>query len=176
MTTLYVDNIAPNLQSKISAPNLTLPTGSILQVQNVHMTQRHHINTTARTGLSGQYALSITPTSTSSKILVQTNINCIGYDTLTTRAILVRNPSGGSAVDVAQMGWYNSGATWKPFMTNFCHLDSPATTSAVVYYVEWRIEQMSGSNGLYVNYANTSAGFGNSNDSRSTITLMEVAQ
>ena len=32
MTTLYVDNIAPNLQSKISAPNLTLPTGSIIQV------------------------------------------------------------------------------------------------------------------------------------------------
>ena len=100
-----------------------LPAGCILQVQNVHMTQRHHISTTSRTGLSGQYALSITPTSTSSKILVQTNINCIGYDTLTTRAILVRNPSGGSAVDVAQMGWYNSGATWKPFMTNFCHLD-----------------------------------------------------
>ena len=32
MTTLYVDNIAPNLQSKISAPNLTLPTGSVVQV------------------------------------------------------------------------------------------------------------------------------------------------
>ena len=32
MTTLYVDNIAPNLQSKISAPNLTLPTGSVIQV------------------------------------------------------------------------------------------------------------------------------------------------
>ena len=161
--------------SKLSLVSSDLPAGCILQVQNVEMTQRHHISTTNRTGLSGQYAVSITPTSSSNKILVQTNINTIGYDTLTTRAILVRNPSGGSAVDVAQMGWYNSGATWKPFMTNFCHLDSPATTSSVVYYVEWRIEQMSGSNGLYVNYANNNAGFGSGNDSRATITVSEIA-
>lgn len=157
--------------SKLSLVTSDLPAGCILQVQNVEMTQRHHINTTSRTGLSGQYAVSITPTSSSNKILVQTNINTIGYDTLTTRAILVRNPSGGSAVDVAQMGWYNSGTTWKPFMTNFCHLDSPATTSAVTYYVEWRLEQ----NEIYVNYANTQAGFGSINDSRATITVSEIA-
>ena len=171
MTTLYVDNIAPNLQSKISAPDLTLPTGSVIQVEQVHMTQRHHINTTSRTGLSGQYAVAITPKFSSSKILVQTNINCIAYNSLTIRAILVRNPSGGSAVDVAQLGWYAQGANWQPFMTNFCHLDSPATTSAVTYYVEWRLEQ----NEIYVNYANTSSGFGGINDSRATITLMEIA-
>ena len=171
MTTLYVDNIAPNLQSKISAPNLTLPTGSVVQVEQVHMTQRHHINTASRTGLSGQYAVSITPTSTSSKILVQTNINCIAKNTNTIRAILVRNPSGGSAVDVAQLGWYATGNEWTPFMTNFCHLDLPATTSAVTYYVEWRIEQ----NEIYVNYANNQAGFGGNTESRATITLMEIA-
>lgn len=33
MSTLYIDNIAPNLQSKISAPNLQLPSGSIIQVK-----------------------------------------------------------------------------------------------------------------------------------------------
>lgn len=31
MTTIYVDNIAPNLQSKVSAPNLQLPTGSVIK-------------------------------------------------------------------------------------------------------------------------------------------------
>ena len=161
--------------SKLSLVTSDLPAGCILQVQNVEMTARHHINSTSRTGLSGQYSVSITPTSSSNKILVQTNINTIGYNTLGVRAILVRNPSGGSAVDVSQMGWYNSGASWKPFNTNFCHLDSPATTSAVTYYVEWRIENYDASNGLYVNYANTNTGFSTLNDSRATLTVSELA-
>ena len=38
MTTLYVDNIAPNLQSKISAPNLQLPSGSVIQV--IHLQEQ----------------------------------------------------------------------------------------------------------------------------------------
>ena len=158
--------------SKLSLVTSDLPAGCILQVQNVEFTQRHHISTTDRTGLSGQYAVSITPTSSSNKILVQTNIDCIAGDTNTIRAILVRNPSGGSAVDVAQLGWYSTSTNWDPFNTNFCHLDSPATTSAVAYYVEWRLEQTE----IYVNYANNNAGFGSINDSRSTITAMEIAQ
>jgi len=31
MTTIYVDNIAPNLQSKVSAPNLQMPAGSVIK-------------------------------------------------------------------------------------------------------------------------------------------------
>ena len=150
---------------------LTAP-GHIIQVQHVHFTQRHHINTTSRVGLSGQYSVSITPKYSSSKVLVQTNINCIAGNTNTIRAVLVRNPSGGSAVDVAQLGWYSTSTNWDPFNTNFCHLDSPATTSALSYYVEWRLEQVE----IYVNYANTNAGFGNLNDSRASITAMEIAQ
>ena len=166
-TTIQTAKLADDAISSVK-----LPAGSILQVQNIHFTQRHHINSTDRTGLSGQYALSITPKFASSKILVQTNINCLVGDTNTIRAILVRNPSGGSAVDVAQLGWYSTSTNWDPFNTNFCHLDSPATTSALSYYVEWRLEQVE----MYVNYANTNAGFGGVNDSRATITAMEIAQ
>ena len=158
--------------SKLSLVSGDLPAGTILQVQNVHFTQRHHINTANRTGLSGQYALTITPKFSTSKILVQTNIDCIAGDTNTIRAVLVRNPSGGSAVDVANLGWYSTSTNWDPFNTNFGHLDSPATTSALTYYVEWRLDQGE----IYVNYANTNAGFGSINDSRSTITAMEIAQ
>ena len=149
-----------------------LPAGCILQVQNVHFTQRHQINNnTNRTGLSGQYAVSITPKFSSSKILVQTNINCIANNTQTVRAILVRQPSGGSKVDIAQMGWYQNAANWDPLNTNFGFLDSPATTTTLAYFVEWRLQQ----GNLYINYANTSAGFGGSDESRSTITVMEIA-
>ena len=69
MTTLYVDNIAPNLQSKISAPNLTLPTGSVIQMQHAN------INGSSSTSNSGSFtdtgvSVNITPKFATSKILV----------------------------------------------------------------------------------------------------------
>ena len=65
MTTLYVDNIAPNLQSKISAPNLQLPSGSVLQVVSSTKTDSSAISSTSFTDSTGLSA-TITPTSTSS--------------------------------------------------------------------------------------------------------------
>ena len=65
MTTIYVDNIAPNLQSKISAPNLTLPAGSVVQVKSFATTAQITFNSTSAytNALSGnittQYANSI---------------------------------------------------------------------------------------------------------------------
>lgn len=173
MSTLAVNTIQAQTGTTVSVPTgqtLAAP-GHVIQVQQVDFTQRHHINTTSRVGLSGQYAVSITPKFANSKILVQTNINCIAGDTNTIRAILVRSV-GGTPVDVANLGFYSTSTNWDPFNTNFCHLDSPATTSAVVYYVEWRLDQVE----IYVNYANGSAGFNGVNDSRSTITAMEIAQ
>ena len=173
MSTLAVNTIQAQTGTTVSVPTgqtLVAP-GHVIQVQQVDFTQRHHINTTSRVGLSGQYAVSITPKFANSKILVQTNINCIAGDTNTIRAILVRSV-GGTPVDVANLGFYSTSTNWDPFNTNFCHLDSPATTSAVVYYVEWRLDQVE----IYVNYANGSAGFNGVNDSRSTITAMEIAQ
>ena len=96
-----------------------LPAGCILQVQNVHFTQRHQINSTSRTGLSGQYAVAITPKFSSSKILVQTNINCIANNTLTIRAVLIRQPSGGSKVDIAQQGCIKTKQTGTPLILTF---------------------------------------------------------
>ena len=158
--------------SKLSLVSGDLPAGCVLQIQNVHFTQRHQINSTSRTGLSGQYAVAITPKFSTSNILVQTNINCIANNTLTIRAVLVRQPSGGSKVDIAQQGWYQDETDWDPFNTNFCFLDSPNTTTTVAYFVEWRLQQ---AGNFYVNYANSSAGFGGNDESRSTITVMEIA-
>lgn len=160
-----------SLHAITDASALKNVTGTVLQVQQVELTQRHHINTTSRTGLSGGVtSLSITPKFASSKILVQTNMDCIAYNPGTIRAVLVRNPPGANT-DVSQLGWYAQGSHWQAFNTNFCYLDSPATTSALSYYVEWRLDQ----NEIYVNYANTGVGFGSVNDSRSTITAMEIA-
>jgi hypothetical protein len=82
MTTLYVDNIAPNLQSKISAPNLTLPSGSVIQcvTDNKTVGNGPHnadikdlaISATGGFGTAVQIqSLNITPKFSNSKILVQ---------------------------------------------------------------------------------------------------------
>ena len=84
MTTIYVDNIAPNLQSKISAPNLTLPTGSVIQV--VHRTSSDvysgnvsgsQIQASSNSWVSGgtESELTITPKFANSYILLTAVIN-----------------------------------------------------------------------------------------------------
>lgn len=90
MTTLYVDNIAPNLQSKISAPNLTLPTGSVIQV--VHRTSSDaysgnvsgsQLSTSTNSWVSGgtESELTITPKFANSYILLTAVINCDNANT-----------------------------------------------------------------------------------------------
>lgn len=74
MTTLYVDNIAPNLQSKISAPNLTLPTGSVIQVQHFDYTGSE-FNTSSTSDVATPITVSITPKFSNSKILVMCETN-----------------------------------------------------------------------------------------------------
>lgn len=74
MTTLYVDNIAPNLQSKISAPNLTLPAGSIIQCKH-----RNNINNNFSTSstsfidVTGFY-VDITPISATNLLVFQASL------------------------------------------------------------------------------------------------------
>ena len=52
----------------------SLPTGSVLQVSDMlTITTNQSINTTSRTDLTG-FSINITPTSTSSKIFIYTNI------------------------------------------------------------------------------------------------------
>lgn len=72
MTTLYVDNIAPNLQTKISAPNLQLPSGSVIQV--VQHADTSNYTTSSLAYVQGPQTGTINLSSSSSKALV--TINC----------------------------------------------------------------------------------------------------
>ena len=140
MTTLYVDNIAPNLNSKISAPNLTLPTGSVIQVKYVDYNTETSMSQGSWVDLG--LSLTITPSSTSSKILVhyypQFRMQASSNDT----GIGFRVLRGSTALDqdaqtYQQYTYAGSGANseWRgsvPFM----YLDSPSTTSATTYKVQ----------------------------------------
>ena len=74
MTTLYVDNIAPNLQSKISAPNLDVPiaAGEVVQMKQAGDTVIR--TTTSSSWTDTGLSVSLTPKYTDSLIIIQANL------------------------------------------------------------------------------------------------------
>ena len=160
-----------------------LPSGSILQVVQAVKTDTFSISTTTFTDVTGM-SVSITPTSSTSKILVMVN-GIVGYYTYMANIRLLRNSTAIGLGDVAgsrpqtttTVGTYAPTSTadsyhMVPFTINY--LDSPATTSAITYKI-----QLAGysTNATYINrsyqWQNTSAYDGAPS---STITVMEIAQ
>jgi len=131
MTTIYVDNIAPNLQSKVSAPNLTLPTGSVIQVVQAKLTSTPTTNSTSfvDTGLS----VTITPTSSSSKILVMADYGAGSNNS--SNGMITQLVRGSTSLFYRGDSYSSSGGVFGA--GSFSHLDSPATTSAVTYKIQF---------------------------------------
>lgn len=156
MTTLYVDNIAPNLQSRVSVP------GHVIQVvQGNHSSEETTVSSSfSDTSLSA----TITPISTSSKILVtcSTPVRIDSGHTAVGEFAIYR----GTSASGTQIGSKRLFANGDELKTSFSFeiLDSPSTTSAQVYTLAFRMSAASGGT-LRVH-----------TDSRaSTLTLMEIA-
>jgi hypothetical protein len=161
---------APNTNSNFT---LTLPqntgtlistksAGTVLQVlQGTYSTQVSSTSSSlADTGLSA----SITPTSSSSKVLV-----------IVSQAMLSSSGSGNITInragtDVITFGYgtgINTGGSNTAFYQSFQYLDSPATTSATTY--KTRFNRISGAGTVYAQYVDANG------TEQSVITLMEIA-
>jgi hypothetical protein len=146
--------------SASSVASSQLPVGSVLQVVNAtYNTQTSStVNSYADTGLTA----SITPSSSSNKILVivnQVSIYKTGADT-SVNIYLVRN-----STNIVQFGRLVSGTGDTSNVmtsTGTSYLDSPATTSSVTYKTQFNNDTPAGT--VYVQF---SGGV-------STITLMEI--
>jgi hypothetical protein len=164
MTTLYVDNIAPNLQSKISAPNLQLPSGSVVQV--VQGTTVANIATTSTSFTSTGFSLNITPTSTSSKILIMLNGGGVFLDTTSENTMHTTVYRGATNLANSTYGFTRHstpGGSWQLTPHSFSFLDSPSTTSATTYTIYYR-----STNGNQIQFSNNDRGI-------VALTLMEIA-
>lgn len=140
--------------------------GNILQVVNgTYSTEvSNSTSTLADTGLTA----TITPTSSSSKILVLVNQTGCYKDSGNTYLSLRLLRGSTTISDFERIGAYtNSTARNGIGSCSLCYLDSPATTSAVTYKTQFA----SGANVAIV-YVQTNT---SSIDSMSTITLLEVA-
>lgn len=137
------------------------------------------------TGLSA----TITPTSTSSRILITVQMY-VGADTTasgyqqqfqilrngTAPSSLIGSAEGGRAGVTGRINLYaNAGLTYSMAVLSSTNLDSPASTSALTYSIQ--LKGYSGSPTVYVNRAATFQNGGSNYDGvpLSTITLMEIA-
>lgn len=160
------DAIASLAASKLTGtvPDANAPSGSVIQVvQTVFTNALSSSSTTfADTGMSA----TITPISTSSKILVLVNhggvSKNVGDANNAVKIRLLRDStvifSFANLAGFTNTNSYNVGHS---VATSF--LDSPSTVSAVTYKTQ------------FANYSNTSSIEINANGDDSTITLMEIA-
>jgi len=152
--------------------------GGIIQCVQVTETSTDSTSSTTYVDVSGMSA-SITPTSTSNKILVVMTIGSQGAST-TPRPLIYRVLRGATAIG---QGLTDRGGSCSFSTINYTSsyvaggytwtfLDSPATTSATTYKLQWKTY---GGNTAYFNRGNdTGTGSYNVNGS-SRVLLMEVS-
>ena len=163
-------------------PAKTIGTGAVLQVVSTVKTDTFSstANLNARVTITGLTA-TITPSSTSSKILILTSLvigasgnNHSGYELVRDSTPIFIGDAATSRPRLTTAATVqSSGVTWETETSSSVALDSPNTTSATTYSIKI------GGNGSATIYINRSGrdNTGSSGDGRyvSTITLMEIA-
>jgi len=150
MGTLTVDNL--NL-----AGTAVTQVGKVLQVQSAFKSDTDSTTSTSDVAISG-LSLTLTPASTSSKVLVQFDVGTMGNNYNAHMFFTVyRSIGGGSYSAIGQGtggGSYNYAAGSYAGNTMYhtvghCFLDSPNTTSEITYKLYFR--SSSGSYTMYIN-------------------------
>ena len=130
--------------------------GKVLQVVTAEKTGQYSTTTSySDVGLS----VTITPSSSSSKILVLHSAPCIANQSNDAIVILLRN-----STTVYNFNLLAQNTNWDAAPTTFQYLDSPATASAITY----KIQAKKGGGSFLYCYTNNAA-------SQATLTLMEIA-
>jgi len=152
------------LQNQLSGMTAaSMPTGSVLQVKFVEDSSSQTVATDSGNGAATNLTISITPFSTSSKILALWNMQ---YEMPNSNAgtglgmILMR---GSSRAWQSGYTWVDVGSNAGPgkHRASWQWLDSPSTASAVTYTINAITE---GGNGVTLN----------TNNNKSQLTLMEI--
>jgi len=153
-------------------------TGSVLQVVSTVKTDTFSTNSTMAdvTGLS----VTITPSSSSNKILILVQIGIAGEDSGTgvrllrgSTNILIGDTASSRSLHSSTGQYMTSSSPHQYNIANtpIIFLDSPSTTSATTYKVQAGVL----SNVVYVNRTRYDVDNGNASRSASTITAMEIA-
>lgn len=141
------------------------PAGAVLQVVNANIstTYSSSSSTPASTGISA----SITPSSSTSKVLVLSNIRTRKNSSASSTSLMLQLYRGSTQILILTQGvGYNAGTAPNDGMASSSYLDSPSTTSSVTY--TWWL-------GSYANVASVSINPDGAPSDTSNIVLMEIA-
>lgn len=184
--TLQEPSTASNLTLTLPAVTGTVLTtstaGTVLQVVQVVKTDTFSTQSTSYVDITG-LSVSITPVSTSNKILVLTNISINSQNAHGGGMILLRN---GTAINQANSAGNRrrssfsghgftgdaSGDIYMQFAVVGTYLDSPASISSVTYKVQ---VVNNGTETQYINFGKDDADTDDRTRTISSITLMEIA-
>ena len=173
------------INEKTSGNRVQIP-GHVIQVVEGSMGDRLALNTGGNWTQVTNLTASITPSSTSSKILVQCNVNLAGaYSYYTVGARLYVNGShlsDASSNDTTHsndnVSWFAVGAQqWQNYIREQAtaqYLHSPASTSAQVYSLY--VNDQRDNSTVYVNRYHYGANQTYMYTTRSNFILMEIAQ
>lgn len=160
--------------------NASVPAGSVIQVQQAIITSVFSATSTSFTDITG-VSVSITPSSSSSKILVMASMYRGATSAVQTRFRLMRSgspiyisdaagsrsqSSAGSYVGNADVGYHFTSVDIK-------YVDSPSTTSAVTYNVQLACQ---GGETIYIGRTGTDGDGVTTMRAPASIIVMEVAQ
>ena len=162
MTTTITGSTGVNQITDDAITAAKLPAGSVLQVvySTISTAATSTTNAFADTGL----AATITPTSSSSKILVIASVSGIGTDATNTYCQLNLLRGATNILSFVKLAGYTTNADRIYVGASASSmLDTPSTTSATTYKVQ------------FANGAASGAVYVQSSAATSTITLMEIA-
>ena len=164
-TALTIDS-SQNITTAQRFAKASMPTGSVLQVVNAtYATLVSSVSATfADVGLSA----TITPSSASNKILCIVDINgCSSYTLTAGLALRLVRTSTTILTFESIAAYVSTGLNLATGSSSTNYLDSPATTSATTYKIQFSNASAAGT--VYVNNYLIASG------TTSTITLMEIA-
>lgn len=164
-------------QTALSSANL--PTGSVLQTKQSVKTNTFGSSSSTNVDITGM-SVSITPSSSSSKILILVNTDIVGQDSATGIQLLrdsteiYKGDTNDSRERFSSIGMYSNGTsptTYSGGSVSIVFLDSPNTTSSVTYKIQGRAR----SGTWYINRSQYFEDNDNASVSASSITVMEIA-
>ena len=196
MSTLFVDTVEPEgatttLTLGASGDTISIPAGvtiansgtatgfgggKVLQVLQATKTDSETTTTAGWDDVTG-LSIAITPSAVTSKVLVMTNVLCVGTvgaagawtNIVRDSTQIAMATSAGSRVAASAFGYAPDAGDTRHHSTVW--LDSPATTSATTYKVQF---SANGTNTAYINRTEAATDSNAYARGVSTITVMEI--
>lgn len=154
--------------------------GKVLQVVNA--TKSDTNSTTSNSAVTTGLEASITPSATSSKVLVLVSFAYSADSDTNSVFQLYRDSTaihlgdaGGSRKRTSAGTLYQKNSALDVYSASINCLDTPSTTSAVTYKLMYFAGRSAGSNPIYLNRAHTDTDNDSHKRAISSITLMEIA-